>query len=50
MLLTVIVDQVSGVEATYGEAVLALRGVSLAFPKGAILAHLGANGVGKSTT
>ncbi|MFZ5677058.1 MAG: ABC transporter ATP-binding protein [Pseudomonadota bacterium] len=38
------------VEAVYGQAILALRGVSLALGEGAVVALLGANGAGKSTT
>lgn len=41
---------VENVEAVYGGVILALRGVSLAVGKGAIVALLGPNGAGKSTT
>lgn len=41
---------VENVEAVYGQAILALRGVSLTLGEGAVVALLGANGAGKSTT
>ena len=41
---------VESVEATYNHAIVALHGVSLAVRRGEILALLGANGAGKSTT
>jgi branched-chain amino acid transport system ATP-binding protein len=41
--------ELNDVEARYGP-VLALRGISLAVPEGAVVAVLGANGAGKTTT
>jgi branched-chain amino acid transport system ATP-binding protein len=42
--------QVDEIAVTYGGMIPALRGVSLAVPQGAIVALLGGNGAGKSTT
>jgi branched-chain amino acid transport system ATP-binding protein len=41
--------QVDNIEAFYGQALLALRGVSLKVEQGSIVALLGANGAGKTT-
>jgi branched-chain amino acid transport system ATP-binding protein len=41
---------VDRIDALYGEAILALRGVSLSVTEGSIVALLGANGAGKTTT
>jgi branched-chain amino acid transport system ATP-binding protein len=42
--------QVSNVEVIYDHVILVLKGVSLSVPEGRIVALLGANGAGKSTT
>ncbi len=41
---------IRNIEVVYDEVILVLRGLSLAVPEGAIVALLGANGAGKSTT
>jgi branched-chain amino acid transport system ATP-binding protein len=41
---------VNNIEVVYDDVILVLRGLSLGVPKGAIVALLGANGAGKSTT
>src|SRR5262245_5021491 len=41
---------VNNIEVVYNHVILVLKGVSLAVPKGQIVALLGANGAGKSTT
>ena len=42
--------EVTGIEVIYNHVILVLKGVSLAVPEGGIVALLGANGAGKSTT
>jgi branched-chain amino acid transport system ATP-binding protein len=42
--------QVNNVEVIYSDVILVLKGLSLAVPQGRIVALLGANGAGKSTT
>ena len=42
--------EVSNIEVVYDHVILVLKGVSLRVPAGAIVALLGANGAGKSTT
>ncbi len=42
--------QINNIEVIYDHVILVLKGVSLSIPKGKIVALLGANGAGKSTT
>jgi branched-chain amino acid transport system ATP-binding protein len=42
--------KVNNIEVIYDHVILVLKGVSLAVPQGSIVALLGANGAGKSTT
>jgi branched-chain amino acid transport system ATP-binding protein len=42
--------QVSNIEVVYNKTIQVLRGLSLSVPKGKIVALLGSNGAGKSTT
>src|SRR3954451_19619233 len=41
---------VNNIEVVYDHVILVLKGVSLAVPRGGVVALLGANGAGKSTT
>jgi branched-chain amino acid transport system ATP-binding protein len=41
---------VNNIEVIYDHVILVLKGVSLVVPEGGIVALLGANGAGKSTT
>ena len=43
-------SDVNNIEVVYNKAVQVLRGLSLAVPRGQIVALLGSNGAGKSTT
>ena len=43
-------SSVNNVEVIYDHVILVLKGVSLQVPQGKIVALLGANGAGKSTT
>ncbi|HCL85466.1 MAG TPA: ABC transporter ATP-binding protein [Comamonadaceae bacterium] len=47
---TDLVLEVNNIEVVYNKVVQALRGLSLAVPRGQIVALLGSNGAGKSTT
>jgi len=42
--------KVNNLEAVYNDIILVLRGISLDVPDGSIIAFLGSNGAGKSTT
>ena len=42
--------EINNIEVVYNKTVQVLRGFSLSVPKGGIVALLGSNGAGKSTT
>src|SRR5207237_8991870 len=42
--------EINNIEVIYEDVILVLRGLSLLVPEGAIVALLGSNGAGKSTT
>jgi branched-chain amino acid transport system ATP-binding protein len=42
--------EVENIEVIYNKAVQVLRGLSLSVPRGSVVALLGSNGAGKSTT
>lgn len=42
--------QINNLEVVYNDIILVLRGISLQVPEGGIIAFLGSNGAGKSTT
>ena len=42
--------KINNIEVMYHEVILVLKGVSIDVPQGGIVALLGANGAGKSTT